>query len=135
MPAVFVLIWSTGFIAARFGMPHAPPLTFLCIRYALSALCFLVWVSAARVAWPVGRAQWLHLCMSGVLMHAVYTGGVWAAVKAGLGAGMVALLVGLQPLLTALWLSRRTAANASRPVTPRQWSGLALGLCGLTLVV
>lgn len=138
MPAVFVLIWSTGFIVARFGMPHAPPGTFLAIRYALSVLCFCLWIAAARVPWPSGRAQWLHLGLSGVLMHAGYLGGVWGAVKAGIGAGTIALLVGLQPVLTALWLSSRLgAARGQRQsaASPRQWAGLLLGLVGLALVV
>ena len=81
MPWVFVLIWSTGFIVARYGMPHAPPMSFLAVRYALSITCFLVWIALARVAWPAGRSQWLHLAVTGVLMHAFYLGGVWAAVK------------------------------------------------------
>src|SRR3954465_5805034 len=105
MPAVFVLIWSTGFIVARYGMPHAPPITFLCLRYLFSVLCFGVWILLARAAWPRGRDQWGHLAVTGVLMHACYLGGVWAAVKAGMGAGTIALLVGLQPVLTAVWLS------------------------------
>jgi drug/metabolite transporter (DMT)-like permease len=131
MPAVFVLIWSTGFIVARYGMPHAPPLTFLTIRYALSVLCFGVWIALARAAWPQSRSQYLHLCASGVLMHAGYLGGVWAAVKAGMGAGTIALLVGLQPVLTAVWMSGVAGARVSR----QQWLGLALGLGGLVLVV
>ncbi len=130
MPLVFVLIWSTGFIVARYGMPHAPPLGFLSWRYVLSILCFLPWIVLARVAWPATRGQWLHLSVSGVLMHAGYLGGVWAAVKAGMGSGLVALVVGLQPVLTAIWLS---ASGAS--VTRRQWAGLALGFAGLALVV
>ncbi|HBH38896.1 MAG TPA: EamA family transporter [Curvibacter sp.] len=130
MPLVFVLIWSTGFIVARYGMPHAPPLSFLAWRYVLSILCFLPWILLARVAWPAARAQWLHLGVTGVLMHAGYLGGVWAAVKAGMGSGLVALVVGLQPVLTAIWLSSRGSA-----VTRRQWLGLALGFAGLTLVV
>lgn len=130
MPLVFVLIWSTGFIVARYGMPHAPPLSFLAWRYVLSILCFLPWILLARVAWPATRAQWLHLGVTGVLMHAGYLGGVWAAVKAGMGSGLVALVVGLQPVLTAIWLSSRGSA-----VTRRQWLGLALGFAGLTLVV
>jgi len=131
MPAVFVLIWSTGFIVARYGMPHAPPITFLTIRYALSVLCFGVWIALARASWPQSRAQYLHLCASGVLMHAGYLGGVWAAVKAGMGAGTIALLVGLQPVLTAVWLSSMAGARVSR----QQWLGLMLGLGGLLLVV
>ena len=135
MPWAFVLIWSTGFIVARFGMPHSPPLTFLCIRYALSLLCFGVWVALTRAAWPRDRQQWLHLAVVGALMHAGYLGGVWAAVKAGIGAGTVALLVGLQPVLTALWLTWSVSKSADHHVAPRQWAGLALGLAGLTLVV
>jgi drug/metabolite transporter (DMT)-like permease len=96
MPAVFVLIWSTGFIVARYGMPHAPPMKFV----------------------------------TGVLMHAGYLGGVWAAVKLGMGAGLAALLVSLQPVLTAVWVSLWGGK-----VTARQWGGLALGLGGLVLVV
>ena len=137
MPVVFVLIWSTGFIVARFGMPHAPPLTFLSMRYALSLVCFGAWVGLARVEWPRSTAQWGHLGVVGTLIHAGYLGGVWAAVKAGIGAGTVALLVGLQPVLTAVWIAfvaRREAANGS-VLSVRQWLGLALGLLGLTLVV
>ena len=130
MPAVFVLIWSTGFIVARYGMPYAPPLKFLVVRYALSVLCFGLWVAATRVAWPVRRAQWLHLAVTGILMQAGYLGGVWAAVKAGMGSGLVALLVGLQPVLTALWMSMHGGA-----ITKRQWTGLLLGFAGLVLVV
>ena len=136
MPWVFVLIWSTGFVVARFGMPHSPPLTFLSMRYALSLLCFGAWIVWARVAWPRDRAQWGHLAVVGVLIQAGYLGGVWAAVKAGIGAGTVALLVGLQPVLTALWMTWRGGATGSRArVSAPQWLGLALGLGGLTLVV
>ncbi len=130
IPAVFVLIWSTGFIVARFGMPYAPPMGFLAWRYAISILCFLPWVAWSRVPWPQGAMQWLHLGTTGVLMHAIYLGGVWAAVKLGMGSGLSALIVGLQPVLTAVWLS----ATGGR-VTRRQWWGLTLGLAGLVLVV
>lgn len=132
MPAVFVLIWSTGFIAARLGMPHAGPMGFLAWRYALSIVAFLVWIAWARAAWPRTRAQWWHLAVTGALMHACYLGGVWAAVKAGIGAGTSALIVGFQPLLTALWVS---ATGAEHRIAPRQWLGLVLGLAGLLLVV
>jgi drug/metabolite transporter (DMT)-like permease len=130
MPAVFVLIWSTGFIVARYGMPYAPPLKFLAVRYALSVLCFLVWVWAARARWPLERAQWGHLAVTGILMQAGYLGGVWAAVRAGMGSGLIALLVGIQPVLTAVWMSMHGGA-----VSRRQWAGLALGFAGLVLVV
>ena len=141
MPAMFVLIWSTGFIVAKFGLPYAPPLTFLVLRYALSIVCFLVWISFTRARWPQGSQQWLHLGVTGVLMHAGYLGGVWVAVKGGMGSGLTALIVGLQPVLTALWLSWAGSPGPSgqsasqAQVTPRQWAGLALGLGGLLLVV
>ena len=136
MPAVFVLIWSTGFVVAKYGLPFAPPLTFLSIRYALSLLCFLVWIALARVSWPRGRQQWLHLAVSGMLIHAGYLGGVWVAIKAGMGSGLASLMVGLQPVLTALWVSSMTSTDGgAEKVTQRQWLGLALGLGGLVLVV
>jgi drug/metabolite transporter (DMT)-like permease len=133
MPATFVLIWSTGFVVARLGMPHAPPMGFLSWRYALSIVAFAVWIALARDArWPRERRQWFHLAVLGTLQHAGYLGGVWAAVKAGMPAGMAALIVCLQPVLTAAWLSWRSAAHR---VSPRQWLGLWLGLGGLTLVL
>lgn len=139
MPAVFVLIWSTGFIVAKFGLPYAPPLTFLVIRYALSIVCFLIWIGLARASWPSGRQQWLHLAVTGVLMHAGYLGGVWIAVKGGMGSGLAALMVGLQPVLTALWVSWIGASgDATQPkhtVSQQQWLGLLLGLGGLVMVV
>ncbi len=130
MPAVFVLIWSTGFVVARFGMPHAPPMKFLAIRFALAVLCFGAWAMLARAAWPRRGAPWWHLLVTGVFMHAGYLGGVWAAVKLGMGAGLTSLLVGLQPVLTAVWVSA-----GGGQVAARQWQGLALGFGGLTLVV
>ena len=130
MPAVFVLIWSTGFIVARYGMPYAPPMTFLTLRYLFSVLCFTAWAVLARAALPANGWQYAHLAVTGVLMHAGYLGGVWAAVKLGMGAGLAALLVSLQPVLTAVWVSSRGGR-----VTPRQWAGLALGFGGLALVV
>ena len=135
MPWVFVLIWSTGFIVARYGMPHAPPLKFLSVRFALSVACFGVWVAWSRPRWPVGRAQFMHLAVVGALIHAGYLGGVWAAVKLGLGAGTIALLVGLQPVLTAVWMSSTAGEGHGATVSSRQWLGLALGLVGLMLVV
>lgn len=143
MPAVFVLIWSTGFIVAKFGLPYAPPLTFLVIRYVLSIVCFLIWIGLARAAWPSGRQQWLHLAVTGVLMHAGYLGGVWVAVKGGMGSGLTALIVGLQPVLTALWVAWTGAAGGKNlptqatpaTVTRQQWLGLVLGLGGLLMVV
>jgi drug/metabolite transporter (DMT)-like permease len=103
---------------------------FLAVRYVLSVICFAAWALLARAAWPRDRKQLGHLAVTGVLMHAGYLGGVWAAVKHGMGAGLVALLVGLQPVLTAVWVSARGGA-----VHARQWLGLLFGLGGLVLVV
>ncbi len=130
MPVVFVLIWSTGFIVARYAMPYSPPMTFLWVRYLLSILAFWLWIRWARVAWPQSRAQWWHLGVTGVFMHAGYLSGVWVAVKAGMGSGLSALIVGLQPVLTAIWLS-----SQGGQVSRRQWGGLLLGFLGLVLVV
>ena len=137
MPVVFVLIWSTGFIVARYGMPFSPPMKFLSVRFVLSILCFLPWIVLAKVPWPQSRMQWLHLAVTGVLMHGCYLGGVWAAVKAGMGSGLTALIVGLQPVLTALWLSSMARENRleNSQVSARQWVGLTLGLVGLVMVV
>ena len=132
LPVVFVLIWSTGFVVARFGMPHASPMGFLAWRYLFSLLAFAVWIKLSRAVWPLGRVQWTHLAVTGMLMHAGYLGGVWAAVKLGIGAGTVALIIGLQPVLTALWLSGRMGVQS---VTSRQWIGLVLGFGGLVLVI
>lgn len=134
-PVVFVLIWSTGFIVARYGMPHAPPLSFLAVRYALSIAFFLLWIVWAKVAWPQNRAQWLHLSVTGVLMHAGYLGGVWVAVKAGMGSGLSSLIVGFQPVLTAIWLAYSLRGSDQPGVSPRQWLGLSLGFVGLLMVV
>ncbi|MFT6590098.1 MAG: drug/metabolite transporter (DMT)-like permease, partial [Rhodoferax sp.] len=130
MPALFVLIWSTGFIVARYGMPNSPPMKFLAMRYGLSIVCFVTWVVLCRVQWPTSRRQWLHLTVTGIFMHAGYLGGVWIAVKAGMGSGLSALIVGLQPVLTALWLS-----STGGRIAGRQWAGLVLGFVGLVLVV
>ncbi len=134
MPWVFVAIWSTGFVVARLAMPHASPLGFLAWRYAFSLLAFGVWITIARAPWPQGRAQWGHLAVSGVLMHAGYLGGVWAAVRQGMPAGTTALIVGLQPLLTALWVSH-AAQGGHGSISRTQWVGLLLGLAGLVTVV
>ena len=95
MPVVFVGIWSTGFIVARFGMPNSPPFAFLWLRFAFSILCFLPWIFISKVPWPSDKKQWLHLGVTGVLLQAGYLGGVWSAVKGGMGSGLSALILSL----------------------------------------
>jgi len=128
MPFVFVLIWSTGFIVAKFGLPYAEPLTFLLLRFAgvLIVLLPLVWLMKAP--WPVGRMG--HIAVAGVLVQAGYLAGVWCAIKIGMPAGLTALIVGLQPILTAF-----AAPLVGERVRGRQWIGLVFGICGVALVV
>jgi len=130
MPGIFVFIWATGFVSAKLAMPHAEPFSFLCARYLATILCFSLWIFWAKPAWPQGQSQWLHLGVTGILMHAGYLGGVWAAIKLGMSAGLSALIVSLQPIITAIWLSWRGSI-----VTRQQWLGLALGLVGLAFVL
>jgi len=131
LPFLFVFLWSTGFIGAKFGLPYAEPLTFLLARYVL-VLCLMgTFALASRAPWPRDLRQVFHIGVSGILVHALYLGGVFMAIKHGLPAGVTALLVGMQPLLTACgagWL-------LGERVSARQWLGLALGFVGVTLVV
>jgi drug/metabolite transporter (DMT)-like permease len=128
MPVLFVLIWSSGFIVAKFGLPYAPPLTFLLLRFAgvLIVLLPIVWL--IRAPWPLGYMR--HIALSGVLIQAGYLAGVWCGIKLGMPAGLAALMVGLQPVLTAF-----AAPLIGETVRRRQWLGLALGLSGVALVV
>lgn len=130
-PAVFVVLWSTGFIGARFGLPYAEPFTFLAIRYALVAGLMGVVVVVTRAPWPGTWRMAGHIAVTGLLVHATYLGGVFLAIHRGLPAALAALVVGLQPLLTAAgagWL-------LGERVTARQWVGLALGFGGVALVL
>ncbi|MGB5208342.1 MAG: DMT family transporter [Azonexus sp.] len=130
-PFLFIFLWSTGFIGAKYGLPYAEPLSFLLIRYGLVIALMTVIALATRAPWPKDPKQLVHIGVSGVLVHAVYLGGVFVAIKHGLPAGVTALVVGMQPLLTALgagWL-------LGEQVSGRQWSGLALGFVGVGLVV
>ena len=101
LPGLFVLLWSTGFIGARLGMPHAEPMTFLALRFALTAACLMAGALLWRAAWPSRPAEWGHLAVAGLLMHGIYLGGVFVAIRLGLEAGLSALIVSLQPLLVA----------------------------------
>lgn len=129
-PWLFVLLWSTGFIGARFGLPYIEPFTFLAIRFVIAAALLGLIAAAARSPWP-RPAQLGHIAVAGLLLHAGYLGGVFFAIDRGMTAGMTALIVSLQPALTAL-LARRTLGER---ISERQWSGLALGLLGVCLVV
>ena len=131
VPLLFVLLWSTGFLGAKLGLPHAAPLAFLTVRYLLVVTLMTALALVLRAHWPRGGRQWFHIGVSGLLVHALYLGGVFVAIGHGLPAGVTALVVGMQPLLTAAtagWL-------LGERVVARQWLGLALGFVGVALVL
>ena len=130
-PLLFVLLWSTGFIGAKFGLPDAEPLTFLSVRYLIVLVLMAGIASVMKAPWPATASAWLHIGVSGLLVHGVYLGGVFTAIAHGLPAGVTALVVGLQPILTALGAGTLLGER----VEPRQWMGLALGFVGVGLVV
>lgn len=130
-PFLFVVLWSTGFIGARLGLPHTEPLTFLLIRYAAVLCCMTLIAVLTRAPWPQSAREWLHIGVAGLLVHGVYLGGVFIAISQGLPAGVTSLVVGVQPMLTAVGAGWLLGATVSR----RQWSGLVLGLVGVGLVV
>jgi drug/metabolite transporter (DMT)-like permease len=130
MPALFVVLWSTGFIGARYAMPYAEPLGFLAIRFGLSFLILLVAVLAMRrQTLPMRLA--VHAMIAGALLHGVYLGFVFWAIHKGFPAGLTAVIVSLQPVLVAAF----AALFLREIVTWRQWTGIALGLVGTVLVL
>lgn len=131
IPAIFVLIWSTGWIVAKFATPHADPLAFLVARYlvAIAALAPLALILGAR--WPRTGAEWANALLSGVLLHGAYLGGVWWAIANGVPAGVSALIAALQPLFTAL----AAGPLVGERLTRGRWTGIALGFAGVALVV
>lgn len=131
VPALFVLLWSTGFIGARLGLPHAEPLTFLVLRYLLVLAVMLPLALLLRARWPENFGAARHIAVAGLLIQGGYLGGVFCAIEAGMSPGIAALIVGMQPLLTAAAAGRLLGER----VSPRQWTGLALGLTGVALVV
>mgnify|MGYP001194544407 CR=1 FL=1 len=130
-PALFVLLWATGFIGAKAGLPYAEPFTFVAVRYAVVVALMLPLSLVAGAPWPGSWREVGHIAVSGLLLHAVYIAGVFAAIAAGLPAGITALIVGLQPVLTATVVGPVLGEH----VGMRQWLGLLLGLVGVTLVL
>lgn len=130
-PWLFVLLWSTGFIGARFGLPYIEPFTFLVLRFTLVAAILAGLALALRAPWPRDPTALRHIAVAGLLLHAGYLGGVFFAIDRGMPAGLSALIVSLQPILTAVIAQRTMGEHVSR----RQWLGLALGLVGVCLVV
>jgi drug/metabolite transporter (DMT)-like permease len=129
-PAVFVVLWASGFIGAKFGLAYAEPMTFLALRMIAVVALLGVVIVLTRPKWP-DRAGVAHSAVTGALVHGCYLGGVFAAIENGLSAGLIALVVSLQPVLTSTlanrWLGER--------VLPRQWLGLVFGIAGVYLIV
>ncbi len=130
IPFLFVLLWSTGFIGAKYALPYAEPFTVLAIRMYITLVVFLALIRFYRPAWPTGSGI-LHSMVVGLLVHGAYLGGVFAAINAGMSAGLASLLVGLQPILTALiawgWMGDR--------ISQKQLLGLLLGIAGVATVL
>jgi drug/metabolite transporter (DMT)-like permease len=130
VPALFVVLWSTGFIGAKLGLPYAGPLIFLTVRFWLAAALLTLLAIGMRAPWP-RRKEVGHYAVAGLLVHAVYLGGVFVGISLGVEAGVSAMIVSVQPLLVAalagLVLSERVA--------PRRWVGLGLGLLGVVLIL
>jgi drug/metabolite transporter (DMT)-like permease len=129
-PALFIVIWATGYVVAKAAAPHAEPLTFLLLRYCgvIVFMGLLAWLM--RAPWPGSRREVLHIALAGIGIQAIYLGGVWVAIKHGMPAGVAALIVNLQPVLTAV-----AGPMIGERVAVRQWLGLALGFAGVALVV
>ena len=129
-PGVFVVLWASGFIGAKFGLPYAEPLTFLTLRMLLVGLLIGIVIVLTAPPWP-SRDGVLHSAVTGVFVHGLYLGGVFVSLHNHLPAGLVALVVSLQPILTTTLASRWLGER----VIPRQWAGLLLGIAGVALVV
>ena len=130
-PSLFVLLWSTGFIGVKYGIPYAPPFYFVAIRMAIAALMLFIAISFLRKSQPITRAIIWPSTMIGLTLHGAYLGGCFFAVSRGLPAGVTALIVSLQPVLVSLFAAR----YLGEPLNARAVSGLLLGLLGLFVVV
>jgi len=130
-PILFVLLWSTGFIGGKFGLPYAEPFTFLLWRYGFVTIMLLALTLVTRAPWPASLAQAAHIAFAGVMVNAIYIGGVFSAINQGVPSGIVSLIVGLQPLFTAVVAGRLLGEK----VSGRQWLGFGLGLVGVVMVL
>ena len=131
IPFLFVFLWSTGWIVARYSADYADPLTFLTVRFALAGTVLLAFAVLARAQWPQSGSGWGHALFSGVLIHALYLGAVWWAIRQGVPASISALIAALQPILSALL----SPAFVGERISPGRWAGVILGMTGLCLVL
>ena len=131
IPFLFVLLWSSGFIGSKLGVPYAEPFTFLTLRYLIVLVVLVPIALLTRAPWPQGRGQIAHVAFAGLLIHALYLSGCVYALRFGLPAGIVSLIVSMQPLFTAAF----AGVMLGERVLPRQWGGLVLGFIGTGMVV
>ena len=127
----FVSVWGSGFLATKVGLQHAAPFTFLMLRFLFGVACLIPVLLLARPRFPASGAEWGHVVVAGLLMHAVHLGGSHYTQYLGMSAGITALLLAIQPLVTALIAARWM----NEPLAARQWLGILVGLGGVTLVV
>ena len=127
----FVIVWGSGYLASKAGMQHAAPFTFLSLRYAFGVLCLGAWLLVSRPRWPASKREVFHICVAGLLMHAINLGGSHYAQYLGMSAGITALLLATQPLFTALFAS----CMLGEKLDGRQWLGMLVALIGVSLVV
>ena len=130
-PALFVFLWSTGWISARYAADDADAMTFLTWRFAFAALAMLALVQATGAAWPATRAAAGHAMASGVLLHGIYLGGVWWALRHGMPTGISGVIAALQPILTAFLAPLLIGER----ISPLRWLGVALGFAGIVVVL
>jgi drug/metabolite transporter (DMT)-like permease len=130
IPALFVVLWSTGFIAAKYSVPHATPLLFLTLRFAIAGVLMAGLAMSAKAVWP-DRRRAAHAILAGALLHGAYLGPIFWVISKGMPAGVVALITGLQPFITAIISGNLLGER----ITARHWAGLAIGLAGVALVV
>ncbi len=130
-PFLFVILWSTGFIGGKLGLPYAEPFTFLLWRFGFVTLLLLAITLLMRAPWPTSPIQFVHISVAGIMVNAIYIGGVFSAINQGVPSGIVSLIVGLQPLITAIVAGRLLGEK----VRARQWFGFGLGLVGVLLVL
>lgn len=131
VPFLFVLLWSSGFIGSKLGVPYAEPFTFLTLRYCI-VIAFLTPIALlTRAPWPLGRGQMAHVAFTGLLIQALYLSGCVWSLRLGLPAGVLSLIVSMQPLFTAAFAGLALGER----VLGRQWAGLSLGFIGTILVV
>lgn len=130
-PILFPLLWSTGWIVARFSADFADPLLFLALRYLFAGLALAIFAFLSHAQWPRTRSEWRHALLSGVLLHTVYLGGVWWAIMHGLPASLSALIAALQPILTALFAPMLVGER----IGARRWLGVGVGFVGIALVL